>query len=135
MVSPILSGMSVPLRRLLGFAARYRRQFIVGFACVVAATAIQLLSPLVLKYAIDDLTKGVTREKVRIYAVVLLALVVVGGVFRFLMRRIIIGASRAFANPAGQAVLANTATKLLLGCEDHDRAVSLGLEHARALVQ
>jgi hypothetical protein len=26
------------------------------------------------------------------------------------------------ANPAGQAVLANTATKLLLGCEDHDRA-------------
>jgi len=26
------------------------------------------------------------------------------------------------ANTAGQAVLANTATKLLLGCEDHDRA-------------
>ncbi|HVF19500.1 MAG TPA: hypothetical protein VNA14_04570 [Mycobacteriales bacterium] len=38
-------------------------------------------------------------------------------------------------NPAGQAVLANTATKLLLGCEDHDRAAvaaGLGLTHAEA---
>lgn len=38
-------------------------------------------------------------------------------------------------NPAGQAVLANTATKLLLGCEDHDRAavaVGLGLTDAEA---
>ncbi|HEX8001320.1 MAG TPA: hypothetical protein VF519_01345 [Mycobacteriales bacterium] len=38
-------------------------------------------------------------------------------------------------NPAGQAVLANTATKLLLGCEDHDRAAvaaGLGLTDAEA---
>jgi hypothetical protein len=38
-------------------------------------------------------------------------------------------------NPAGQAVLANTATKLLLGCEDHDRAAvatGLGLTAAEA---
>jgi type IV secretory pathway VirB4 component len=38
-------------------------------------------------------------------------------------------------NPAGQAVLANTATKLLLGCEDHDRAAvaaGLGLTGAEA---
>jgi ATP-binding cassette subfamily B protein len=88
--------MSVPLRRLLGFAARYRRQFLIGFTCVIAATAIQLLAPLVLKYAIDDLTKGVTREKIRLYAVLLLALAAAGGVFRFLMRRIIIGVSRDF---------------------------------------
>jgi hypothetical protein len=38
-------------------------------------------------------------------------------------------------NQAGQAVLANTATKLLLGCEDHDRAAvaaGLGLTDAEA---
>ena len=38
-------------------------------------------------------------------------------------------------NRAGQAVLANTATKLLLGCEDHDRAAvaaGLGLTDAEA---
>jgi hypothetical protein len=38
-------------------------------------------------------------------------------------------------NSAGQAVLANTATKLLLGCEDHDRAAvaaGLGLTAAEA---
>jgi hypothetical protein len=36
-------------------------------------------------------------------------------------------------HPAGQAVLANAATKLLLGCEDHERAAvvaGLGLTHA-----
>jgi ATP-binding cassette subfamily B protein len=88
--------MSVSLRRLLGFAARYRRQFLTGFACVVAATAIQLLSPLVLKYAIDDLTRAVTLDKIRLYAILLLVLAAAGGLFRFLMRRIIIGASRDF---------------------------------------
>lgn len=39
------------------------------------------------------------------------------------------------STPAGQAVLANTATKLLLGCEDHDRAAvaaGLGLTDAEA---
>jgi len=83
-------------RRLLGYAARHRSAFARGFACVVAASAISLASPWVLKYAIDDLTKGVTLGKVRIYAVAVFALALVGGVFRFLMRRIIIGASRQF---------------------------------------
>ena len=47
-----------------------------------------------LRYAIDDLTAGVTRGKLGIYAGALLGLAVVGGLFRFLMRRIIVGASR-----------------------------------------
>jgi len=75
---------------------RYRGAFVLGFVCVVATTAVTLAGPWVLRYAIDDLTRGVTREKVRLYAVALFALAAVGGVFRFLMRRIIIGASREF---------------------------------------
>ena len=85
-----------PARRLLGYLARYRRQYLVGLACGVAATAISLAGPWVLKLAIDDLLRGVTQEKVRFYAVGLLALSVVGGLFRFLVRRILIGASRGF---------------------------------------
>jgi ATP-binding cassette subfamily B protein len=85
-----------PTRRLLGYVARYRRQYLVGLACGVAATAISLAGPWVLKHAIDDLLTGVTREKLRFYALGLLALAVVGGVFRFLVRRIVIGASRGF---------------------------------------
>jgi ATP-binding cassette subfamily B multidrug efflux pump len=86
--------MGPAFRRLLPFLFRYRRQFLLGLACVVVTTAIQLLSPWVLKLAIDDLTAGVTRQKLGIYAALLLGIACVGAVFRFLMRRILIGASR-----------------------------------------
>ena len=82
------------LRRLVPYIARYRRRFLLGLACVFVTTAIQLLSPWVLKYAIDDLHRGVTHGKLRVYAAVLLTIALAGGYFRFLMRRIIIGASR-----------------------------------------
>ena len=83
-----------PLRRLVPYVRRYRREFVLGFGCIVVATTIQLLGPWVLKFAIDDLGAELTRAKLAFYAVVLLALAVVGAVFRFLMRRIIVGASR-----------------------------------------
>jgi ATP-binding cassette subfamily B protein len=76
--------------------ARYRRAFISGFACVVLATAISTGGPWVLKYAVDDLSQGLTFDKVRWYGALLLLLAAVGGVFRFLMRRIIVGVSRDF---------------------------------------
>jgi ATP-binding cassette subfamily B multidrug efflux pump len=80
--------------RLLPFLLRYKRAFLTGLTCVVVTTAIQLLSPWVLKHAIDDLNAGVTRAKLAMYAGLLLAIAIVGGLFRFLMRRILIGASR-----------------------------------------
>jgi ATP-binding cassette, subfamily B, multidrug efflux pump len=85
-----------PGRRLLQYLARYRRAFLLGFACVVMTTAISLTGPWVLRYAIDDLQAGVTLTKVRLYGAAILGLAIGGGVFRFLMRRIIIGASREF---------------------------------------
>jgi len=81
-------------RRLLPFLLVYRRQFTTGLLCVIVTTTIQLLSPWVLKYAIDDLNAGVTRSKLAFYAGTLLGIACVGGVFRYLMRRILIGASR-----------------------------------------
>jgi ATP-binding cassette, subfamily B, multidrug efflux pump len=81
-------------RRLLPFVFRYKQRFIIGLGCVVVTTAIQLLSPWVLKNAVDDLNLGVTRAKLALYASLLLAIAVVGGIFRYLMRRILIGASR-----------------------------------------
>ena len=86
--------MTSSTRRLLGYVARYRRAYLIGLACGVIATAIQLAGPWVLKYAIDDLIAGVTTAKVRFYGLALLTLALVGGVFRFLVRRVVIGASR-----------------------------------------
>src|SRR5512142_1973847 len=81
-------------RRLLSYLLRYRRQFLIGFLCVVVTTAVALLAPWVMRYAIDDLARGVTRAKLAFYALVMLGIACIGGTFRFLMRRIIIGVSR-----------------------------------------
>jgi ATP-binding cassette subfamily B protein len=73
---------------------RYRRKFTLGLACVVVTRAVALAGPAVLGYAIDDLTRGVTRGKLAAYGALLLAIGLVGGLFLFLQRRILIGASR-----------------------------------------
>ena len=86
--------MGASFRRLLPFLLKYRRQFVLGLVCVVITTTIQLLSPWVLKFAIDDLTAGVTRSKLAFYSAILLGIACVGAVFRYLMRKILIGASR-----------------------------------------
>ena len=86
--------MSSPFRRLLPYVRRHRRAVLVGLGCALGSTVFQLIAPWVLKLAIDDLQAGVTRSKLAIYALSLLALAVAGGLFRFGMRRIVIGASR-----------------------------------------
>jgi ATP-binding cassette subfamily B multidrug efflux pump len=83
-----------PIRRLLGYVGRHQRSFVIGLVSVVCATSINLTGPWILKYAIDDLLAGVTTAKLRLYALALLLLTATGGIFRFLTRRIIIGASR-----------------------------------------
>lgn len=83
-----------PRTRLFAYLTRYRGAFAAGMACAVLTTTLQLSSPWVLKFAIDDLTAGVTLAKLRWYALLLLLLAAASGVFRFLMRRVLIGASR-----------------------------------------
>ena len=89
-------GTLVQERRLLQYVAKHRRSFLLGFACVVATSVLALAGPWLLKYAIDDLQSSFTLGKVRTYAAGLLVLALFAGFFRFLMRRIIIGASRDF---------------------------------------
>jgi ATP-binding cassette subfamily B multidrug efflux pump len=80
--------------RLLRFVVRYRGRYVLGFACVVSTAAVTLLGPWVLRHAIDDLQQGVTRAKLLVYASLILAVTIIGGVSRYVMRRVIIGASR-----------------------------------------
>jgi ATP-binding cassette subfamily B protein len=85
-----------PSRRLIRHLVPYRVAFLKGLACVVAASALQLAAPWVTKYAIDDLVAGLTAAKVWRYAAAILGLAIAGGWFRFLTRRLIVGASRDF---------------------------------------
>jgi|ETNmetMinimDraft_28_1059901.scaffolds.fasta_scaffold15007_1 ATP-binding cassette subfamily B protein len=86
--------MQSPLQRLIPYVLRYRLRLTLGLACVFGTASVSLLSPLVLKYAIDDLSAMVTRVKLAQYAALLLGIAVTGGCFRFLSRRVIVGVSR-----------------------------------------
>src|SRR4051794_31308630 len=72
-----------PFRRLLGYILRCKGAFVLGLICSFITTSITLAAPLVLRWAIDDLTAEVTRAKLVLYAGELLAIGLVGGVFRF----------------------------------------------------
>lgn len=82
------------LSTALGYLGRYRRGLFIGGICLVLANVLLLVNPWILKMTIDSLKRGTTREQLLIYALVLVLVTAVAGVFRFLMRRIIIGISR-----------------------------------------
>ena len=91
--------MSPAVSALVRYLVRYRHRFALGSVFLVLSTAITLLSPWVLKHAVDDLAAGPGPEPgagraLAFYAAALVGLALVGGACRFLMRRIIIGASR-----------------------------------------
>ncbi len=65
-----------------------------GLLGTVAATAIQLAGPWILKFAIDDLTRSVTSRKLLLYASLTLGVAIFGGAFRYATRRLLIGVSR-----------------------------------------
>jgi ATP-binding cassette subfamily B protein len=83
-----------PFRRLVGYALRYPRKFLLGLICVVISRGVYLAAPQVLGRAIDDLTRGVTVTKLAGWGALLLGIGFFAGVFRFLMRRILTGVSR-----------------------------------------
>ncbi len=62
---------------------------------MVVANVIALAQPQVLRFAVDDLYRGVTAAKLGRYAFFLLAIAIVAGVFKYWMRQAVIGVSRA----------------------------------------
>ena len=58
------------------------------------ADLVALTQPQVLRLAVDDLYRGVTAEKLGRYALILLGIAVVAGVFKYRMRLAVIGISR-----------------------------------------
>ncbi|MSO45660.1 MAG: ABC transporter ATP-binding protein [Acidobacteria bacterium] len=88
------TGLVSSRRRLLGYVFRYRNAFARGLASIVLTQAVVVTAPRILQAAVDDLTRGVTRGKLLFYGGLLFGVGVVGGMFRFYTRRVLIGASR-----------------------------------------
>ncbi len=82
------------LRPLIPYFRKYRRSYVVGTVCVFLTNGIWILFPLIIRRAIDDLHLGITRHKLVTYALLLLAVAGIKGIFQFLTRWIVIGVSR-----------------------------------------
>jgi ATP-binding cassette subfamily B protein len=82
------------IRTIAGYLLRYRKTLAIGSACLLVANVLLLVNPWILKLAIDELKTGITERRLLFLAAAFVAITLVSGVFRFLMRRIIIGVSR-----------------------------------------
>jgi ATP-binding cassette, subfamily B, multidrug efflux pump len=89
-----MSNKKYPLARLIPYLKKYRYKVALGFLMVICTVITSTFSPWVLKYVVDDLTKGIAAEKLPLYAAIILGISVLEGFFRFWMRRILIGVSR-----------------------------------------
>src|SRR5690606_20135980 len=88
------ASMLAALARLLPYLGRVRRSLVLGLACILVATALSLTSPWLLKLAIDGLLAGDDRIRLGLLAAGIVGLAAADGVFRYLMRTLLIGASR-----------------------------------------
>jgi ATP-binding cassette, subfamily B, multidrug efflux pump len=82
------------LAPLFQYMRRYRWGYVWGTLSCIATNAVWVLFPQVLRKAIDDLGRGVSRQQVLIFAAELVAISLVKGVFLYSQRWILIGISR-----------------------------------------
>jgi ATP-binding cassette subfamily B multidrug efflux pump len=82
------------LRPLFPYLRKYQRSYWIGAVCLFITNGVWILFPQVIRRAVDDLNTGVTRHKLLTYALLLLAVAGVKGIFQYLTRSILIGVSR-----------------------------------------
>lgn len=82
------------LRKFAKYFAPYKGTILLGILCILVSMAFGLFVPYMVGQAVDDLGRGVTREKVIYYPLVILAINFASGVFLFFQRRLLINTSR-----------------------------------------
>src|ERR1700693_6020620 len=82
------------MRPLVRYLKRYRWGFVAGVFCIFLSNGAWVLLPQVIRHAVDDLNTGVTSAKLLHFALQMLEVAAVRGVFLFLTRWIVIGISR-----------------------------------------
>jgi ATP-binding cassette, subfamily B, multidrug efflux pump len=83
-----------PIRRLLSYFSRHKATLAGGFLCVLGSAAFSLMKPLIIGNAVNELAKAVTRGTLIRYGLLLIGAAAFEGLFLYLQRSIIIGASR-----------------------------------------
>jgi ATP-binding cassette subfamily B multidrug efflux pump len=83
-----------PARRLLHYFGLYKARLAIGAACVIGSALFSLAKPFIIGNAVNELGSGFTRETLIRYALMLVGASIFEGIFLYLQRSIIIGASR-----------------------------------------
>lgn len=83
-----------PLLVLAPYLGRYRGRLLVGSFMVLLTVIAGMCAPWALKYVVDGLQQSVDGSRLFSYALLIVAISLVEGFFRFWMRRILIGVSR-----------------------------------------
>src|SRR5712691_4020569 len=83
-----------PIRRLLTYFARHKASLITGGLCVLGSAIFSLLKPMIIGNAVNELAKVVSRSALIRYGLLLIGAAAIEGLFLYLQRWIIIGASR-----------------------------------------
>ncbi|MCS5612967.1 MAG: ABC transporter ATP-binding protein/permease [Candidatus Poribacteria bacterium] len=74
------------------YAVRHRFAIVISFTLVLLSNSMMLIGPMILKYVVDDLNQEqdqITHEKILLYALLILGVALVGGLFRFGQRSLI----------------------------------------------
>src|SRR5437762_4682654 len=82
------------LRPLAPYFRKYKWGYVLGAGSVLFHNCIWVLFPQVIQRAVDALHGGVTRHKLLVFSVALVAITLAKGIFQFLTRWIVIGISR-----------------------------------------
>lgn len=83
-----------PLRRLLHYFSLHKTSLGLGTLCVAGSAAFSLAKPLIVGSAVNELAKAVTRGALVRYGLLLVGAAALEGLFLYLQRSILIGASR-----------------------------------------
>jgi ATP-binding cassette subfamily B protein len=82
------------LSPLFPYLRRYWRSFLWGGLALLIYNSAKVVVPQIIGHAVDDMKNGLNASKVEHYALLLLGIAAISGTFLYLMRQIIIGASR-----------------------------------------
>lgn len=81
-------------RRFSRYFRRYRWHVAFGIFFILISMSFSLLVPYIVGIAIDDLNKEITRDKMLLYPLLIFGTSLIGGIFLFWQRRLLINASR-----------------------------------------
>ncbi len=82
------------LRPLNPYLRRYWKNLAWGGVAIILYNVIKVMLPLVIGHAVDDMSHGVTQQKIVYHALRILLIAALSAVFLYITRQVIIGASR-----------------------------------------